>query len=143
MGHVMTRRAGWIGAYADLIDETRAEPFAWGRNDCAVGLCARVVEVLTGVNPASRFAGQFDDAASAYRIMRAEGFEDLADLVASILPEYDHPSEAQIGDLVAVANDTPFRHALGVCNGERIFVLTETGLGTLDRRQAVRAFKVG
>ncbi len=35
------------------------------------------------------------------------------------------------------------RYALGVVNGERIFVLRETGLGTVDLLDAKRAFKVG
>lgn len=145
MGRVMTltRQPLWVGPFADLLDDLRRQPFDWKTNDCACGFAGRIVEVLTGVNVCAEFQGRFDDAASAYRVMREAGFKDLADLVASKLPEYSHPSDAQMGDIAAIPTETVFGHALGVFNGERIFILTEEGVGSLDRLTATRAFRVG
>jgi hypothetical protein len=74
--------------------------------------------------------------------MRQAGFRNLADMVAVMLPEI-HPSEARIGDIAAIEIDTPFGYALGVVNGERVFVLREDGMGTVDLLDAKRAFRVG
>lgn len=139
----LTRRPLWVAPFGDLLDEIRRKPFAWGANDCACGFVGRVIETLTGANLYAEFEGRYDDATSAYRVMREAGFKDLADLVGSKLPEYEHPSEAQIGDVAAVPTEAVFGHALGVFNGERVFILTEQGVGSLDRRVATRAFRVG
>jgi len=133
----------WVEPFNAVLDEIRRKPFAWGENDCGPAFAGRIVFALTGVDFGLEYAGRYDDASSAYRLMRADGFDDLADLVASKLPEHAHASEAHIGDIVTIPVDTVFRHALGVVNGERIFALTETGVGTVDRRLADRAFRVG
>lgn len=139
----LTRIPLWVTPYHDCIDEIRRSPFSWADHECATGLAARVVKVLTGEDLAADFRGRYHDAASAYRVMKEAGFSDLADLAASFLPEYAHPSEAHIGDIAAIPIDTPFRHVLGVVNGDRILVLREDNLGTLDRSVATRAFRVG
>jgi hypothetical protein len=140
---VLTRVPMWVGPFHDAIDEIRRSPFSWKEHECAIGLAARVVMVLTGEDLAAEFRGRYEDAAGAYRVMREAGFCDLADLAASYLPEYAHPSEAQIGDIAALPVDTAFGHVLGVVNGDRIIVLGETILGTVDRSAARRAFRVG
>ncbi|MCM2292301.1 hypothetical protein NAC44_08165 [Allorhizobium sp. BGMRC 0089] len=139
----LIRKETWIADYHAVIDTIRRRPFDWAGHDCATGLALKVVEAMTGQNPAGDWLGDYRDAASAYRHLRGLGFADLADLAAAFLPEYGHPSDAHIGDLAAIPVDTPFCHALGVINGERIFVLSETGLASVDRQTAVRAFKVG
>ncbi|WP_223215734.1 DUF6950 family protein [Rhizobium herbae] len=133
----------WVGPFNDVLDDMRRKPFAWGDNDCGPAFAGRIVHVLTGVDFSAPYQGRYHDAVSAYRLMRDEGFDDLADLVATKVPEYAHPSEAHVGDIMTLPVDTPFRHALGVLNGERIFALTENGIGSVDRRIADRAFKVG
>lgn len=139
----LKRKDQWLSAYHDELELIRRTPFSWKEHECASGLAARVVLAVTGVDLALPYAGRYDDAVSAYRTLRSTGFADLADFAASVLPEYDHPVDAHIADIAAIPIHTPFRHVLGVFNGERIWVLTEAGLGSVDRTSAVRAFKVG
>lgn len=140
----LKRKPMWIRPFHDFIDEVRRKPFDWNGNDCVIALACRHIEVLTGHDLAGDKGSRFNDAASAYRLMREEGFDDLADLVAAYLPEYEHPVEAQIGDIVTIPTDTQFKHALGIVNGERVLTMTEgKGLGTIDRSLADRAFRVG
>lgn len=139
----LERKELWISEFHAFIDDIRRQPFDWRGHDCVLGLGARAVEALTGVRLGEEYAEQFSDAASAYRLMRKLGFDDVADLLANYLPEYDHPSEAQMGDIVTIPVDTQFKHGLGVVNGERIIAVTETGIGTIDRLSADRAFRVG
>jgi hypothetical protein len=43
---------------------------------------------------------------------------------------------------VALPSGDDFGYSLGVVNGDRVFVIHETGLGTRDLTEAKRAFKV-
>lgn len=140
---ILKRRDLWATPYHDLIDTIRRREFSWEEHECVTGLCGPVVEVLTGVDLYSEYRGRYKDAEGALALMRDLGFDDLADLAASRLPEI-HPARAEIGDIAAIPVDTPFRHALGVVNGERILVLSaDRALAHVDRRRAARAFKVG
>ena len=78
----------------------------------------------------------------ALGVLRNDGFADLGDLVASVLPEI-HISRGRIGDVAAIPADDGFGFTLGVVNGERIFVLRPDGFGTVDLLAAGRAFRIG
>jgi hypothetical protein len=48
---------------------------------------------------------------------------------------------ARVGDIIVTdGDDGP---AMGVVQGERVYVLTQRGIGTIDLLQAKRAFRVG
>lgn len=138
----LRRLPDWRRRFETAIDEIKAKPFAWYDHDCGPGLAGRLVEAQTGVSLSRFTIGRYHDAASAARLIRDLGFDSLGSVVASLLPQI-HPSEAQVGDIAAMPFPGPIGHALGVVNGERIFVLTETGIGTVDLLDAVMAFKVG
>ena len=53
------------------------------------------------------------------------------------------PGRARYGDLMAIEDGTPIGCSLGICNGERILVRRPEGMGTLDRRQAFLAWRLG
>jgi len=136
------RVESWRAAFDKEADKLRRIPFEWGTHDCAIGLVANMTKAITGEDKAKKYRGKYNDSKSAFRLMRKQGFTDLADMAASMLPEI-HPSQTQIGDIVAIKSDTEFKHALGVVNGERVLVLREDGMGTVDLSEAVRAFRVG
>ena len=139
----LVRLKDWRSRFEAAIDEIKARPFEWYAHDCGPSLAGRLVQALTGVDLASPFiATPYQDEAGAIAVVRAAGFDSLGALVASILPEI-HPSQAQIGDIAAIPYDGPLGHALGVVNGERIFVLRPQGLGTVSLLQATLAFRVG
>lgn len=138
----MARSSQWRRKFEAVIDDIKSRPFSWEDNECATGLVGRVVKAVTDQDLAAEYRGTFKDAAGALRVMKKAGFDDLADMVGSILPEI-HPSQAKIGDIAAIKMDSPFGHALGVVNGERVFVLMEGGIGTVDLLECGRAFKVG
>lgn len=137
------RLPGWPKRLEAFIDQVKANAFAWDGFDCGPNWAGRHVEVMTGHDPAAAFRGRYKSRNGALRVMRQAGHDDLADLVATMLPELEHPSQAIVGDIVAVRVDTAFKHALGICNGSTIFVLREDGIGLLDLLAADRAFRVG
>lgn len=139
----LSRLPNWRARFDAECDRIRLTPFAWGSHDCGPGLAGNLTLAITGVDVAAAYRGRYTTMTGALRVLRNSGFSTLGDLVASMLPEHAHPSVARIGDVVAIASNSAFGHALGVVNGERVFVLTERGIGTVDRSDAVRAFRVG
>ncbi|NTB96926.1 hypothetical protein G6M84_10395 [Agrobacterium tumefaciens] len=139
----LVRKDDWRARFAAEVDRIKRTPFAWGSHDCGPGLAGNLVYAVTGVDCAAQWRGEYDDALGAARAMRDAGFDNLADLVGSMLPEYEHPSQARIADVAAIKVDSVFGYALGVIDYERVFVLTENGIGTIDRSEIARAFKVG
>jgi hypothetical protein len=139
---MMKRLPDWRTRFDAAIDDMKAKPFAWGEHDCGPGLVGRMVLAMTGEDVARRYRGKYRTARGALGVMRRAGFNTLADMAGSVLPEV-HPSRARVGDIAAFPADTAFGYALGVVNGERVYVLREDGLGTMDLLSATRAFRVG
>lgn len=138
----LIRKPEWRSRFEVAVDEIMHEPFAWGKHDCGPGLAGRLVLAMTGVDLSAQYAGEYHDAASAARHLRRLGFLSLGDLVGSMLPAIP-PAMAQLGDIAAIAVNGPIGHALGVVNGERILILTESGIGTVDLLDAQTCFRVG
>jgi hypothetical protein len=135
------RLPGWRKRLDDLIEEIRRRPFDWKNADCAIAFGARAVEAINGKDLAAPYRGEYKNSNEAFAVMKKAGFKRLDDMVASLLPEIP-VSFAQVGDIVTFPKKDRFKATIGVVNGERVFVVTEEGLGTLELTQAKRAFKV-
>lgn len=130
------------GAFSAALDELTTRQFGWGSSDCLFGLVVPVVEAATGRSGVlSRYKGRYKTARGAIGIMRRNNFANLADLVASEFPEI-HPSEMRMGDIAAIPTDDDFAYSMGICNGQRVFVLHPDGLATRDISEVKRAFRV-
>ncbi len=137
----LQRRRDWRTRLNAYLTEIKSANIVWGAHDCAVGLAARAIEEMTGVDLAARWRGRYDSASSALRMMREDGFDDLEQLGCSLLPAVP-ACMGQIGDIALVPDETGIG-ALGVVIGDRITVLTETGIGTVDLLSASVVFRVG
>lgn len=137
----MSRRHDWHARFEAAVDEVKRRPFEWGRHDCAIGFVAHIVHAISGVDHARGFRSKYRGARGALLTMRRAGFDSLADLAASKLPEI-HPSQARMGDVVAFDDDGPLGASLGICNGERSLVLRPEGMATMSTLDAIRAFRV-
>jgi len=134
----------WIIPYNEFIDNIRKLGFDWDKIDCGPRFVGHLCEVLTGENPTKHLIGKYHDEESALELMHELGFDNLADATASFVPEYENPALAQMGDIAAIRiENSPFGYALGIVNGERVLVLHPTGVGVVNRRHMVRAFRVG
>lgn len=139
---MIVRLPAWRAPLDAYIDAVRRQEFAWDRFHCG-HFAAGAVEAVTGQSLGGRFLRARTER-GALSAMRRAGFDNLADLAASLLPEIV-PSAANVGDIAAIPGDSAFGFALGVVTGERIFVIGQEfdGLGTVDLLIATRAFKVG
>jgi hypothetical protein len=135
----MTRFEDWMPRLIAYLSECHRTPYQPGRHDCAL-FAAGAVHVMCGVDPAAPFRGRYRTIRGGLRVLRRAGYRDHVAMTAAVLPEIP-VAMCRVGDVVvADGADGP---ALGVVQGERVYVLTLRGIGTIDLLQAKRAFQVG
>lgn len=132
----------WRTRYNIIIDQLRNHNFDWAtQDDCLIGLTAPVLQAIHEREFFTKYVGRYTSAIGAVKVMKNDGFDNLADLVASELEEI-HPSECMLGDVVAIPSADKFGFSIGICNGDRAFVKHEFGLGTRSMIEVTRAFRV-
>lgn len=143
MTQILTRLPDWRARFAAEMDRQRRDAFAWGAQDCALGLAAGAVEALTGTDLRIGWRGKYKTPAGALKAVKAKGFDGLPDLIASLLPEIP-PAFADVGDIGVIhVDDGALGQALCVVDASGLIVLTEAGHGRRPREDMIRAFKVG
>lgn len=128
----------WRTALHETVEAHRRVPFAWGQHDCAL-FAADCIKAMTGLDLATGFRGSYHSASGAQRALKRAGYADLVALAANFFEETT-PMMAGAGDIAAF--ETPDGWALGVVVGERVTVLGPDGLGSLDRLDAAKAFRI-
>ncbi|MDB5658307.1 MAG: hypothetical protein JWS10_922 [Cypionkella sp.] len=125
------RLIDYVGVCANL-------PFEYGQHDCAL-FAAGAVDAMTGIDLAADWRGQYSTLKSGLRAIKRAGYADhLA--FASAHFEAIAIAFAAPGDLAVI--DGPEGAVLGVVQGEGIYVLALSGLGTLPLTYARSAFRV-
>lgn len=131
------RRGDWQARLTAYVVEVQRRPFEPGRLDCAL-FAAGAVEAMTCVDHAGGYRG-YRTLTGGHKRLRASGYENHVALAASLFDEVP-PSFAQAGDLAVVpSEDGP---ALGVVQGEHVYVMGPDGLGLVSLMSAARAFRV-
>lgn len=134
------RHQDWPERLADFIESRRAEPFAWGMNDCCLFACDAVL-AMTGVDAAAAYRGRYKTQRGAYALLRridGGGIEEAARRAwGEPLPA---PLMAQRGDPVLI--ETEYGPGLGICLGATIACVTPSGLTTLPITAAEMVWRV-
>lgn len=131
------RRDDWRPRLISYLARTMASPFQYGRNDCAL-FVAGGVEAMTGVDHARGWRG-YRSLAGGMAKLQEKGFADHVALVASIFEECP-VAFAREGD-IAVLNESD-GPALGIVQGEAVYVLRHEGIALASLITADRAFHV-
>jgi hypothetical protein len=131
------RKIDWLPSLVQHITETAHEPFEWGVNDCGKA-AARAVEAMTGVD-VMKDIGSYSDFKGAIKELKKKGYKDHVDMVVQLFEEIPI-SFARVGDLAVV--DTEEGPAIGVVQGEYIYVTTRQGRALVPLLDAQRAFRV-
>jgi hypothetical protein len=134
----MRRLVDWRSRLTAFVADAARRPFAPGHHDCAL-FAAGAVAAMTGFDAAADWRGRYTTLRGGLRVLRREGYADHLALVTAHLPPV-HPAFARAGDLAAVPG--PEGMALGVVQGERIYVLHPGGLATVDLLAATHAWRV-
>lgn len=118
----------WETRFSRYISTVAREGFAWGLHDCAL-FAAGGIEAVTGVDPAAEWRGRYGDEAGGMALIRAAGFADHLAAARCWLPE--------VGRLMIMPGDVAIvAGALGLVNGEVIYVLRESGFGLVGVERA-------
>lgn len=162
--HTLTRLPNWDARLVEYISETRREGIVldWEFFNCASWVCG-AIDAMTGTNIYEPFEGKSDSPISAWKMIKEHGFNSLADIVASQLPEKPlnrvargdvvlYPTES-IGEAACerrrLVSDLPDYSALGmsvaVCLADPpvAWNLSEGGLVAVPLVDCVLAFAVG
>ena len=134
----MKRHDDWQGRLTDYVVPLMGAEFSFGQLDCAL-FAAGAVKAMTGKDLAWGFRS-YRTLKGGLKKLKAAGYDDHIALAADKLPEIP-PSFAQVGDVAVVETDEG--PALGVVQGETIYVMRLDGLGLVPLTTATRAFRVG
>ena len=118
------RASNWPTLLAEFIEERRAMPFAWGRNDCAT-FAADWVLKASGCDLAASFRGRYRTPLGAMRMLKPAGG------VIGIAGGDCRLREVEVkragrGDILA--RMTPTGPALGICLGNVAAFVGPVGL---------------
>jgi len=135
---LIRRTHDWRGRLTAFLAAKARAPFVYGEHDCAL-FAAGAVEAMTGVDPAAEWRGRYTTWRGGLRVLRAAGHADHVAAVAALLTEVP-PAFAAAGDLAVVVGEGG--PALGVVQGELIYVLRPEGLALVPFETASRAFEI-
>jgi hypothetical protein len=131
------RLPDWQLRLEACVAERLAQPFAWGRLDCAlfVGDCVRA---CTGHDPAAHVRGKYANAREAARLLR--GIGDLVAAAVAVLGDEISPALAQPGDIGLIDNDGD--PCLGVCMGAAWLAPGPSGLASVGLDRVSRSWRM-
>lgn len=127
----------WVGQLFATIEKVSNESFAYGKNDCCL-FAARVVDAMTGTEYAKKLAEMYHDERSALAYINS--FGSIQEAVKDWLGEPTNLAFVQRGDVVLFNNEG--RETLGICVGDRIVSVAETGVAYVPMEQAICTWKV-
>jgi hypothetical protein len=136
----MSRIKGWEKRLASYVSDCATMPFRPGKMDCGLFFMGGM-EAMTGRDISKPFRGKYRTIKKAMEIARSLGCDDHVEYVASILEERPSPLMAQVGDC-AVVDDVNGSPALGIVQGEHIYVMGLNGIGIVPLTEAKRVFIV-
>ncbi len=135
----LSKRSDWRNRLNAYVEAQRRGGFAFGARDCAL-FVAGAVEAMTGIDYAAEYRGRYNTLQGGLHRVRASGYLDHIDMVASLFKEIPR-MQAKVGD-IAVIDGEDGGLALGVVGGSRIFVRHKAGLSTVDLTVIKRAFEI-
>lgn len=125
---------GWEKRLNEFLDSVG--PFEWGSNDCSM-FAVRAVEVMTGIDHGKPYRG-YKTALGAHR--RLEKYGGVEGIATIELGEPKSVLFAKRGDVLSVLSGENL--LLGICLGDKIAAVSETGLIFLPMESAQKAWSV-
>lgn len=131
------RLSDWQERLANFLAERRAQPFAWGVNDCCT-FAASAVEAMTGTDPAEGLRGH-RSAQEAAEVLRDYG--GVLGLASDRLGPAIACALAQVGDVGMATLDG--RDTLVICAGSGWLAPGCAGLVYIEHGAASHAWRAG
>lgn len=129
------RHSDWEQRLSDYLLSKRHEPFQYGKHDCA-HFVAGAVEAITGENPMSDIAREYNSEFSSLRVLKEFGFDNVEQFTDSKFISIP-VGFAQTGDIALHDG------SLGVVLGSKAVFASEIGYTFVDRSEWLNAWEVG
>lgn len=134
----MTRLPDWQTRLTDYLAGAARRPFEEGAHDCAL-FAADAVRAMTGRDLAAEWRGSYASTRAGLKALARAGYRDHVALAGAHFTAKP-VALANPGDLAVVP--TPEGDALGVVQGECVYVLGPAGLLLASLTAATQAFEV-
>lgn len=134
------KTGGWENRLISYLSRCSTTPFRPGKMDCAL-FFAGAAKAMTGDDIARGLRGKYRTIEGGQKIIQDRGFKDHVDYITSFYPARPSIMMAQRGDGVVIT-DMDGNEAIGVVQGEHVYVMGLSGLGTVPLIEAKRAFEV-
>ena len=134
----MKRLPDWRIRLQAYVTATAQDRFQPGETDCAL-FAAGAVEAMTGTDPAQAFRGHYTSLKGGFKRLKTAGFADLAAYACAHFTEVP-VARAQVGDIAVLEGNG--EAALGIVQGERIYIRSPQGLATVSLLKAERMFRL-
>lgn len=137
----LRRYRDWPLRLEAFVRARRHQPFAWGRQDCAL-LAADCVLALTGVDLAPPALRAYRNARQALRLLQQHGgLAQLAQAALSPACPACPVAQATVGDLLLTRSQG--RPMLAICNGSSALAPGALGLVSVGLQDVSHAWRVG
>ncbi len=134
----LERRPDWRERLRTYVLSNLSVPFRPGKHDCALFVAGAIRE-MTGHDFGRGWRGKYRSIKAGEALARERGYDDHEAIFSEHLDPVA-PSFARVGDLAVV--ETEAGTALGIVQGEMIYVLHVGGMAIVSRDQMKRAYRV-
>jgi hypothetical protein len=135
----LKRRRDWEPRLVTYLSLVAKRPFVPGKHDCAL-FVAGAIRVMTGHDFARGYRSTYRSLRGGLKALKAQGLADHVAVAEAFLPEVA-TAFARRGDVAVVPGDDGIG-ALGIVQGEGIYVAGSEGLSMVPRHKMVRAFRI-
>lgn len=133
------RLPDWQLRLEAFLAQRRAQPFAWGINDCCT-FAADAVQAITGQDPAPAGLRAHRTEKQALRALRRHG--GVVGIATDAMGPPAPVSLACVGDVVVVPAGVGDRHCLAIVNGTVALMPSSRGLFAVGLDRALGAWRV-
>ncbi len=143
---MLTRFVNWESLLDNFFLANRERAFLYGRWDCCL-FAADAIQVMTGVDVATKFRGRYDSANTAIRRIREYcGHRSVARIAEKLAQEHSMeqaaPGLARRGDMIVVKRPRDYSIGILALNGAQIVIPGKKELLRIPLSFAVTAWRV-
>ena len=138
---MILKRQNWEVLLAKELRKPRL--FEWGKDDCCL-FVGDAIKAMTGLDLASTFRGQYSSALGAYKILKKQGYKDVADLAEKMaarlgLKKVDI-NFAKTGDIVSTEIDNQI--SLGIVQRDHAIFVSSAGYVFVNKSEIITAWAI-
>lgn len=135
----MKKVDGWVSHLFDYVKSVWTTPFEWGKFDCFIFM-GGAIRAMTGDGFVDQIIGKYSSYEEALEICRQHGYTSPLDFIVRNFEQNPSILHTMRGDIVIVKDDGEL--LIGICQGDRVYLVGDTGIVTCPLEMAKRSYRV-